>query len=126
MKKVCSLLLPLLLPVLLYGIFLLILACARPAQILPDSGVWYCEELDITLNFDKGIGSVPYGGLQMKGIIENDRGSDVFSVLNQDWENQHFFLGESMFAGTCIRFDEETMEVQKFRSEERYVFYIVK
>ena len=115
-KRICALFLCLL--VLLTG-------CADYEITLwrPDSGVWYCDELEMQLSFDK---SVPCYIVQDETRIEcewsNDRGS-LYIAVRYLWNGQQKYGDATVFYGKYIDLTDDTYVLEEIDTGIQYTFY---
>ena len=108
--------------VILLLIFLLP-GCISPAKTFPSEGIWFCEKLNITLDFYLGTGSILLDGEEIFCVIVNQKGSKLISLLNQNREIEEFYLGETVFFGSCIGYDDKVLTISEYRTETIYTFY---
>lgn len=102
---------------------ILFFACAEPAQVVPESGIWFCEELQITVDFGTGDCSALMGENIVHCELGNHRGSKYFSVVIADVSSEEFEIGETVFSGECIYYDAERMVVKDGKTGTEYTFY---
>ena len=106
MKKICSIL-------LLCLIAVSIASCSRLEKI-PEEGIWYCDELKISIDFSK-----------------IDRPTECAKLYNEDGTYQmleckidfvsvmDFFLGDSIYLSGGIKFKDDKFI---FTADKSYVF----
>lgn len=101
--------------VLLVG---LLSGCYR--EHVPQSGVWYCEEAGIQISMDKGTPSfVTVDGEQRRCGAGHNRGSS-WIMMDVETAFGKYSLGEIIFEGDCVYFDEKTMIIRADQTD--YVF----
>lgn len=84
----------------------------------PQYGVWYCEELQLQLNFNKGEKSIVLvDGNEVLCGVENDRGSAYFSVAFL-YGNYYYDHRQIFFRADCDYWDEEKMIVTELIDKE--------
>lgn len=107
--------------VVLLAIFLVSLLCGCYRERVPQNGVWYCEDAGIQISMDKGTPSfVTVDGEQRRCDEEHDRGSSWIMVFVETAFGKHS-LGEVIFEGDCVYFDEKTMIIRADQTD--YLFF---
>lgn len=92
---------------------------------IPDSGVWFCSELEIWLDFDTGYTRAMENNKEIKCIIEGERGTNYINVLNQDFGSTKYNVGEVIFGGTCKIINNEMLEITEYYTEIPYIFILI-
>ena len=113
--------------ILLLCLLVLLTGCEHEITLWrPDSGVWYCDELEMQLSFDK---STPYcfvvqDGTKIECTWENDRGANYIAVMHS-WETQkkNNFKNIEIFCGTCIELTDEKYVLEEVETGTQYTFY---
>lgn len=108
---------------ILLVLLILLPGCITPAKTFPTEGIWYCKELNITLDFVAGTGYITLNEEDIFCVIANNRGSKFISILNQNEDTEEFYLGESVFSGKCIRYDNKELVIGESKTETVYTFY---
>lgn len=101
----------------------LLTGCLQIAQTIPDNGLWNCKELQITIDLESGQCFAIIDNTKINCAFCNDRGSEYVSVLCQDPKNKNYHLGESVFEGICIYYDEDIMIIREELTQIVYTFY---
>lgn len=109
--------------VLILALLILLSGCIQNVQLVPKEGIWHCEELGITVDFESEKCFVLIDGVEINSSFRNNRGSNFISVSNQDTIIEDLHLGEILFSGECIRYDDTTMVISEYRTEIIYTFY---
>lgn len=108
--------------ILTVAIAVTLTGCIQIAQTIPENGVFYCEELKITVDFDTPNCFTVVDGEEIHCAFGNDRGSRFVSVSNQDSTTKQYALGDKVFAGECVFFDEDTMVILEEWTQIEYTF----
>lgn len=90
-------------------------------RIVPNEGVWYCEELEATMEFSNGkrVGTIRVDGVLYECVIENERFTNNIDFLEPSCK--------ALFSGECIRADEEELIVTSAQEPGRkYTFVRVR
>lgn len=103
--------------VVLLFVAILLTACWR--RVIPNSGIYYCEEIGTRIDFDSGY-FLEVDGEEAIGQIDNDRGSYCFTLWCEDESSDRF--GQMYYAFKCIRYDDKEMIVSDYESGELYTF----
>ena len=101
-------------------LLVLVLLCGCWREHVPQYGVWYCEDAGIQISMDKGTPSfVTVDGEQRRCGAEHDRGSS-WIMMDVETAFGEYSLGEVIFEGDCVYFDEKTMIIRADQTD--YVF----
>lgn len=93
-----------------------------PIDWMPEGGVWYCEELQLQLSFEKDVESyILVDGEQKKCAIEYQQYSNELFVYCFQDGNEWIDEAEMVFFGKRVRLDDEEF-VLETKDEERFVF----
>lgn len=105
MKKGTCLLIALLITGLLLG--------CSPKEFFPDSGEWYCKELEMQLTFgSSGDCYVMRNGEKIKCACGTDKGSSYLSVCCQEPNCNYCYLGEEIFGASFVSLNEDVLVVK--------------
>lgn len=95
----------------------------QDTQWMPTEGVWYCDELEISLSFDENTMSfATIDGQKVKCVVDDMPGSDVVSVLCQENNIAHISLGESIFTGEYVSLKDNQLVLREYHTENIYTF----
>ena len=112
----------LLLLILVLGIVLWKGIHTTPKQVVPEGGVWYCEELQTQLSFDLATPSwTVINEQKVLCQVGNDRGSKDIMISCGEFDNRDYYTGELLFVYKHIRLEETRWFVQDDSGQE-YVF----
>jgi len=110
--------------ILFFALIHLALMCFfQDRTFVPESGIWFCDELQIQLSYEPGI--VSYCVENGKKILctnSTDRGSSAIYVLWQGEKTATKSVGDMVFFGRCIGFDENKMHIVENGSGKKYTF----
>lgn len=99
---------------------LLLSACNRET-IVPDNGIWYCEDLHLKLSFEPNYGSnLLIQEERIRCVVEHDRNSKYIIVLCQEM-NASYDIGECIFSGEIIGLDDSEFVVSSSGTEFTFV-----
>lgn len=88
----------------------------------PEDGVWYCEELQMQLSFEKGQKSyVVLDGRVIPCACENNRGSKdvlVFCQVN----GSEYVIGDLIFSGRYVDLSDDTFVLKDRKTQQIYTF----
>lgn len=124
--------------------FILLLACmicislaaCTPIERMPQSGTWYCSELQAQLTIYPNQASLPYdylldndesgnyvivNGDKIACTWGNDRGSPIVYIMCQESDNPHYGLGEFIYALEFVRLSDSEYVLKDKRGKE-YTF----
>lgn len=107
---------------LAYVVFVLV---AEPTYKVwrPEDGVWYCEELQMQLSFEKGQRSyVVLDGTNIVCACENARGSKDILVLCQQNNVRGYEIGDLIFGGRYVDMSDDTFVLRDKESQKIYTF----
>lgn len=95
--------------------------CA-PVQYEPEEGVWYCDELQIQLSYERDVPTyIVEDGEMILCACGSDRGVKWLEVSNQD-AGYHANLGEVLFYAEILRLDESELVVYCGDLDKEYTF----
>mgnify|MGYP003297396398 CR=1 FL=1 len=81
-----------------------------PKEFYPDSGEWYCQELELQLAFGQdGECFAMINGEKMTCACGADRGSQYLSVGCQEVDCEYCSLGEEIFGAYFVSLDGDTL-----------------
>lgn len=92
-------------------------------QWVPEDGIWYCEELQMQLAFEKD--SETYTIINGEKIIcvwENNRGSTHLMVACMDEDSSESSWGEDILSCEYVELTENQFVVKEVSSGEEYIF----
>ena len=112
---------------LLLGGALIILAVAMCGckwsyqELVPEDGIWYCEELKATLDFTAGkrVGTIYVDDVLYECTIESERFTNYIDFLEPSCKD--LFFGECIYAD-----DEKLIVISKKGPNREYTFVRVK
>lgn len=110
------------LPIVLAVLLVIGLATCKADEYFPQEGIWYCDELDMQLDFAKETGFVLVDSEEMLCGFGADRGSKVLSVCCQEQNCLLHTLGESIVTMEFVSLDDTTLVMKNYRGEEIYTF----
>lgn len=113
-----------------FFLVLLVIACTLTSccfaeKYYPEYGRWYCQELDMVLDFETGEAYYRINGANIKCAHGTDKGSDYLSVGCQEATNQEFYLGEEVFGARFKSLSETSLTVVDAKSGIEYIFYLI-
>lgn len=101
-----------------------LLGCLQIAKTIPDAGVWYCDELQVSVDLNGGDKCyILIGKEKLKVGFRNDRGSKYVTIESQEIGNESFPLSKIILEGECVSFDEKTMTICEEETGRLYTFY---
>ena len=93
-----------------------------PKRLMPENGIWYCDELQIQLSFEDYEPSyIVVDGVEIKCAVGNDRGSKLIMISSQEHYSEHFRLDETILAAWHVSLAENRWIMQDDAGRE-YVF----
>ena len=96
------------------------------AQYEPEEGIWFCEELQIQLSYERHTQTFAIrDGEKIICACGSDRGVPYLSVSCQETNNPNYSLAEEIFYAKIVSLDQEKMVVREENSETKYTFYRV-
>lgn len=123
---ICALI-TVLVPITVIAILVLPMTEGLNKTILPKEGVWYCEELEISLNFDATENSTAViEGIPVRCTFGAEHGSNTIFVgyLSSDVPIPGYKKGESFFGGTCISVKKGRMCIRSIEDDIAYWFVL--
>lgn len=108
--------------ILLVGLLITGLTACKPAEFFPKEGIWYCDELDMQLDFAKETGFAVVDSKEMLCGFGADRGSKVLSVGCQEKDCPLHTMGESIVTLEYVSLDDTTLVLKNYYGEEEYTF----
>lgn len=111
-------------PIMVIIILLILTFCLASCytEWMPQSGVWYSEELQMQISFDGGESFAVIDGRKIVCIFENDRSSKCFTLLSQDRNAKDIPIGQELFCGERISLTENEFVVKEEKTGQLYVF----
>lgn len=100
----------------------ILVGCLQISETLPGEGLWYCEALHITANFDTGECFAITDNVKMDCAFSNDRGSEYIAIICQDFDCEDHYLGQPIFEGRCIYYSDKEMVIREEETKREYVF----
>lgn len=125
---ICALI-TVLVPIAVIAIFVLPMVESSTKTILPKAGVWYCEELEISLNFDTTENSTAViQGVPVRCTFGAEHGSNTIFIAYQssDVPIPGYEKGKSFFGGTCIYAEKERICIRSIKNDTDYWFILQK
>ena len=116
-----------LVPIVVVAILVLPMAEGFNKTILPKAGIWYCEELEISLNFDDTENSTAViQGVPARCTFGAERGSNTIFIAYQssDVPIPGYKTGESFFGGTCTFVKNGRMCIHSIDDDIDYWFIL--
>lgn len=107
------------------GFLLVFLVQCKPAQTFPNEGIWYCEDLQIQICFDKNPDKYETHIIKDKKIsctLSTDYGNRFFSIVYQDTISAEYNYDTCFYAGEFISFDDDTLITRATDTQKEYVF----
>lgn len=90
---------------------------------VPQEGVWYCKELNLTLSFERETSSTYFvDGNIVLCQYENERWTNDIYVTCKKSNNSTFEVGDKVFSGTCVELSDQVLIIREDISREKYVF----
>lgn len=65
---------------------------------LPDEGIWHCDELSMTLDFEGGFSYAMYRGMLVKCNVGQEHGDYNGVILETQWNR----VNKTVFFGHCV------------------------
>jgi len=88
---------------------------------MPTEGIWYCEELQLQISFDRSESYIVIDGQKIACDCLNDRGSAWFCVLIQE-KNDLYPVGKEVFSARYVQLSEYEFIVSEEHTGKQYVF----
>ncbi len=122
-SKICKLFFTIVIAAYVIATIIIFIGMTHYTQWMPTEGVWYCDELQISLSFDENIMSFAIiDGQKVICVADNNRGSEVISVLCQENNIDQFYLGESIFTGEYVSLKDNQLVLREYHKENIYTF----
>lgn len=95
----------------------------NPKVSYPTEGIWFCEELDMQINFD-GINDnfAKIGDEYYACLFFANRGASAMSIICQDTDMEGYELGQSVFSGEYVSGDSQSFSVRSKSDSRVYTF----
>lgn len=104
------------------AVILVVIACIvfQDGQ-LPDSGTWYCEELQLQWNTQSTDGNYIKvdGDYVCCAMVSMN---DEFIFCCQDSNSEHYTMGECVLRGEYVKGDKDSFSIRKRGTEKIYTF----
>jgi len=114
---------------LLFLVFLFILATAVisilmfPPRYEPEEGVWFCEELQIQISYEKNANTfLIENGEKINCACGSDRGVKELQVYCQEWDHPTYRLDEMIFCADIKKLTDKTLTVFDPLAKQEYIF----
>lgn len=107
-------------------ILILLTGCTTHSKKVPTEGIWYCDELQISMDFDTDRNTFAViDDTKITCCILNDRGSSYVSVLYQDFKHKlpRYNMGSTVFAGECQSLNANCLYIE---DDEGNVYHFVR
>lgn len=88
----------------------------------PDTGIWVCNELGITLYQDEGFATVKVDGLVIRCDCWHERGDDEIYIDCDEDSNPQYEYRHRFFSGVFLESEADVFYIQETGSEIIYVF----
>lgn len=106
------------------GLMLTLVQC-KPYQTFPQEGIWYCEELQIQICFDKDREKRNTYAIiddeKINCVLYTDYGNRYFSIVCQDMITGKYDSAD-YYAGEFISFNDERIITRDTQTQTEYVF----
>ena len=107
----------------LFMLFTVLCAGCTAKQYEPEDGIWYCEELEMQLSYDKdGQSYVVENGEKIICACGSDKGVPYLFVSIQEVHHSSYSLGEEIFCAKIISVSETEFVVYDENNERQYIF----
>ena len=111
-----------------FGILLLlgisIICSCRQSAVFPTEGIWYCDELQLQLDFgDRTETLVETEGAKVKCQWVSDRGSPYIAVVCDVKNCEHCPYGECIFKAEYSSSSETELILESTQDGKFYTFY---
>lgn len=95
-------------------ILILLTGCTTHSKKVPKEGIWYCNELQIWIDFDTGTNTfAEIDDIKATCTILNDRGSSHISVCYQDQNKiPGYKMGDAVFEGKCRSLSDNDLYIE--------------
>ncbi len=122
-SNICKLFFTLVIVAYVIATVIIFIGMTHYTQWMPTEGVWYCDELEISLSFDDNImSSAIVDGQKIVCAVDNMRGSDVVSLSCQDRNTSSISLGEDVFVGEYVDLEDDRLVLREYGTENIYTF----
>ena len=91
-------------------------------QYEPDEGIWFCEELQIQLDYNGGNETFIEEGEMLHCGCGSDRGVNEIQVSCEQRNHPTYELGELVFRAEIKQLTDKKMTVFKLTTGEEYIF----
>lgn len=106
------------------GLMLTLVQC-KIDQTFPTEGIWFCEELQIQICFDKDREKrntyAFVDGKKINCVLYTDYGNRYFSIVCQDMLTGKYDSAD-YYAGEFITFNDEIIVTRDTQTQTEYVF----
>ncbi len=122
-SNICKLFFTLVIVAYVIATVIIFIGMTHYTQWMPTEGVWYCDELEISLSFDENIMSFAIiDGQKVMCVAGNDRGSTLVSLSCQDRNISSISLGEDVFVGEYVDLEDNQLVLREYHTENIYTF----
>ena len=114
--------------VIVAGLLLYIVGCmyiyTQPPTIwCPEEGVWFCEELQMQMDFNKGGSTYAVvEGQKITCVVSNDRGSTHVSIVCNEPQHDTYNLDHVFFSGIYKDLTDSQFILKEVKNKTIYVF----
>ena len=91
----------------------------------PDTGIWVCEELGITLYRDERYATIEIHGQVIRCDCWLERGDDDIYIDCNERDNSKYEYRHRFFHGTILETEENVLLIQEYGSKNVYAFRLV-
>lgn len=106
---------------LFLSLVIIFVGCVH-SEWMPQSGLWYCDDLQLQITFSEGECFVIRDNETITCICENDIGSMWFSVLCNQNNVEELPIGTVVFCGKRVSLSENTFVVSEEHTNTVYTF----
>ena len=110
-----------LLCVIMVAILLFPALCYTP-RYEPEEGIWFCEELQIQLEYPEEHAFIIEDGERIQCCCGSDRGMKEIQVYCDEWEHPKYHHDELLFRAEIKKLTDATMIVSDLLTEQEYIF----
>lgn len=89
---------------------------------IPSEGVYRCEELGITIDFETWRTTVTQDEKIINGELISDYDTNYFSIACSDELTGSVIYSQIVFSGKCTYYDEDVMYVTDTENQSKYTF----
>ena len=90
----------------------------------PEEGIWFCEELQMQMDFNKGGNTYAIvEGQKITCTVSNDRGSTHVRIICQEPSHDTYTLDHVFFAGIYLDLTDSQFVLKEVKTKNIYVFH---